>query len=337
MARRRGPISFGSPASSVAMCGITRSRPTSLPDWLSRCIELRRSRACHTGARAAATGGANPTLGPAELCGLPRVRVSRAGAPPASSGRARPRSRRLPYSLETDGGSPIDSAELFGAALGHGQRDRFRAPPRRRGTEPAGNRAARDPASPRQAEAHTAGDITPAVWAACPRTYAAASMCDTTHAGLRDRALIRLMVYSFARIGAGLGMTVEMSTRRTAGYGCGCARRAASGTRCRATITSRNTLPPISTVEACAAIQGTAVPHDRTRHRPAHAHRATASERVCDDPPARGGSRDRNQTRQPRFPSESGGDGEPCSTRTTQLYDRRRDELSLDEVERIVI
>lgn len=34
-------------------------------------------------------------------------------------------------------------------------------------------------------------------------------MCDTTHAGLRDRALIRLMVYSFARIGAGLGMTVE--------------------------------------------------------------------------------------------------------------------------------
>jgi integrase len=29
------------------------------------------------------------------------------------------------------------------------------------------------------------------------------------HAGLRDRALIALMVYSFARIGAALGMTVE--------------------------------------------------------------------------------------------------------------------------------
>jgi len=28
----------------------------------------------------------------------------------------------------------------------------------------------------------------------------------TTHAGLRDRALIGLMVYSFARIGAALGM-----------------------------------------------------------------------------------------------------------------------------------
>ena len=31
----------------------------------------------------------------------------------------------------------------------------------------------------------------------------------STHAGLRDRALIALMVYSFARIGAALGMTVE--------------------------------------------------------------------------------------------------------------------------------
>ena len=32
-----------------------------------------------------------------------------------------------------------------------------------------------------------------------------------------------------------------MCSRRTAGYGCGCARRAASGTRCRAITTSRNT------------------------------------------------------------------------------------------------
>src|SRR5258708_5101114 len=31
----------------------------------------------------------------------------------------------------------------------------------------------------------------------------------STHGGLRDRALIGLMVYSFARIGAALGMTVE--------------------------------------------------------------------------------------------------------------------------------
>jgi integrase len=31
----------------------------------------------------------------------------------------------------------------------------------------------------------------------------------TTHAGLRDRALIALMVYSFVCIGAALGMAVE--------------------------------------------------------------------------------------------------------------------------------
>jgi site-specific recombinase XerD len=62
----------------------------------------------------------------------------------------------------------------------------------------------------------------------------------SAHAGLRDRALIGLMVYSFARIGAALGMTVEDVYNRTAGYGCGCAKRAASATRCRAITTSRN-------------------------------------------------------------------------------------------------
>jgi integrase len=31
----------------------------------------------------------------------------------------------------------------------------------------------------------------------------------STHAGLRDRTLIGLMVYSFARIGAALGIAVE--------------------------------------------------------------------------------------------------------------------------------
>ena len=35
------------------------------------------------------------------------------------------------------------------------------------------------------------------------------SIDTTTHAGLRDRALIALMVYSFARIGAALGMKIE--------------------------------------------------------------------------------------------------------------------------------
>jgi hypothetical protein len=41
----------------------------------------------------------------------------------------------------------------------------------------------------------------------------------------------------------------------------------------------------------------------------------------------------------PRAPGEGEGEwmANHASTRTTQLYDRRRDEVSLDEVERIVI
>jgi site-specific recombinase XerD len=73
-----------------------------------------------------------------------------------------------------------------------------------------------------------------------------------TYAGLRDRALIGLMVYSFARIGAALGMAVE--DLKTAACGSGCGRRAASATRCRVITISRNTSQPISTAPACATI-----------------------------------------------------------------------------------
>lgn len=58
-----------------------------------------------------------------------------------------------------------------------------------------------------------------------------------TPAGLRDRALIGLMVYSFARISAPLGMPIEdvfVQNRRLWG---GCMREAAaSAMRCRANI-----------------------------------------------------------------------------------------------------
>ncbi|HJY49267.1 MAG TPA: hypothetical protein VJ349_11625, partial [Stellaceae bacterium] len=97
--------------------------------------------------------------------------------------------------------------------------------------------------------------------------------------------------------------------------------------------------------------QGAAVPHDRPRHRQAHTHRTAAGERLCDDRTARIRGRHRNQARRSQFPGDgitaylkNGGTLEKAaamanhaSTRTTQLYDRRRDELSLDEVERIVI
>jgi hypothetical protein len=38
-----------------------------------------------------------------------------------------------------------------------------------------------------------------------------------------------------------------------------------------------------------------------------------------------------------RYPDEAAAMANHASTRTTQLYDRRRDELTLDEVERITI
>ena len=95
---------------------------------------------------------------------------------------------------------------------------------------------------------------------------------------------------------------------------------------------------------------GAAVPHDWPRHPQAHAHGASAGERLCDDPPAR-----RSSPSQPSSATTASATGitaylrnggtlkkaaamaNHASMRTTQLYDRRRDEVSLDEVERIVI
>jgi integrase len=60
----------------------------------------------------------------------------------------------------------------------------------------------------------------------------------SAHAGLRDRALIALMVYSFARIGAALSMRVEdvfMQNRRLWVR----LHEKGGGMRCRATITLR--------------------------------------------------------------------------------------------------
>src|SRR3954471_5118626 len=54
----------------------------------------------------------------------------------------------------------------------------------------------------------------------------------TTPAGLRDRALIALMVYSFARVGAALGMRVEDVFTQNRRLWCGCARGAARPTPC---------------------------------------------------------------------------------------------------------
>jgi integrase len=143
-----------------------------------------------------------------------------------------------------------------------------------------------------------------------------------------------------------------MSSRRTAGYGCGCARKVASSTRCRAITTSRNILLPISTARACAAIpkgplfrtigRGTGR-LTRTTLPQANAYamirRCAAAAGIA----TKLGNHSFRATGITAYLKNRGtlekaaAMANHASTRTTQLYDRRRDEVSLDEVERIVI
>jgi integrase len=90
----------------------------------------------------------------------------------------------------------------------------------------------------------------------------------STHAGLRDRALIRLMVYSFARIGAVLGMTVEdvyTHNRRLR------VRLREKGGKRHAMPCHHNLEEYLTAYHDGAGLRddpkGAIVPHDRPRHR----------------------------------------------------------------------
>jgi integrase len=76
----------------------------------------------------------------------------------------------------------------------------------------------------------------------------------STHAGLRDQALIALMVYSFARIGTALGMMIEDVYTQNRRLWARLREKGGNAMRCRATTTSRNTSLRILTARACAAI-----------------------------------------------------------------------------------
>lgn len=172
----------------------------------------------------------------------------------------------------------------------------------------------------------------------------------TTPAGLRDRALIALMVYSFARIGAALAMRVEdvfvqkrrlwVRLREKGGKqldlpchhaleaylheyleGAGIAgdakgplfRTIGRGTR-------RLTRTPLPQANAYAMIQRRAVAAGIGTRIGCHTFRATGITAYLKN----GGTLE-----------NAAAMANHASTRTTQLYDRRRDEISLDEVERI--
>jgi integrase/recombinase XerC len=174
----------------------------------------------------------------------------------------------------------------------------------------------------------------------------------STPAGLRDRALIALMVYSFARIGAALAMKVEDVYTQNCRYwvrlhekggkdhampchhtlervlrayidGAGLAvdpkallfRTIGRGTRTltRASLPQANAHAMIRRRAAAAGIE-TKVGN--------HSFRATGITAYLKN----GGTIEKAAAM-----------ANHASTRTTQLYDRRRDEMSLDEVERILI
>jgi site-specific recombinase XerD len=174
----------------------------------------------------------------------------------------------------------------------------------------------------------------------------------STHAGLRDRALIGLMVYSFARIGAALGMKTEdvfVQNRRI------WLRLREKGGKChempchhnletylqeyldRGGIAADSKGPLFRTIgRTTGHLTRTPLPqsnaHAMIRRRAAAAGIKTAV-----------GNHTFRATGITAF-LKNGGTLENAaamanhaSTRTTQLYDRRRDEINLDEVERILI
>ena len=172
----------------------------------------------------------------------------------------------------------------------------------------------------------------------------------TTPAGLRDRALIALMVFSFARIGAALAMKVEdvfVQNRRL-------------WVRLREKGGKAHAMPCHHTLEEylTAYLEQTGIMEDgkgplirtigrgtgqltRTPLPQANAYAMIARRAAAAGLKTKVGNHSFRATGITAY-LKNGGTLEKAaamanhaSTRTTQLYDRRRDEMSLDEVERI--
>ena len=172
----------------------------------------------------------------------------------------------------------------------------------------------------------------------------------TTPIGLRDRALIALMVFSFARVGAALAMRVDdvyMQQRRL-------------WVRLREKGGKAHAMPCHHTLEAYlhAYLDGTGIANDPTG--PLFRTIARGTGQLSDTPLPQAnayamvrrrafaagiGTKIGNHTFRATGITaylKNGGTLENAaamanhaSTRTTQLYDRRRDAISLDEVRRI--
>lgn len=172
----------------------------------------------------------------------------------------------------------------------------------------------------------------------------------TTPAGLRDRALIALMVYSFARIGAALGMKVEdVFTQKRRLW-----------VRLREKGGKQHEMPCHHNLETYlhAYIEGAGLADDakgplfrtigrgtgkltRTPLLQANAYAMIGRRTTAAGIHTKVGNHSFRATGITAY-LKNGGTLENAaamanhaSTRTTQLYDRRHDEINLDEVERI--
>jgi site-specific recombinase XerD len=175
----------------------------------------------------------------------------------------------------------------------------------------------------------------------------------TTPAGLRDRALIALMVYSFARIGAALAMKVEdvfVQNRRL------WVRLREKGGKAHAMPCHHNLEEYLATYLDGAVLRDDGKralfpslarmpgrPLARTAMRQADAHAMIRRRATAAGVATAIGNHSFRATGITAY-LKNGGTLETAaamanhaSTRTTQLYDRRRDEMSLDEVERILV
>ena len=172
----------------------------------------------------------------------------------------------------------------------------------------------------------------------------------TTPVGLRDRALIGLMVYSFARISAALGMEVEDVYVQNRRLWVGLREKGgkAHAMPCHHNLeiylhayidgtgigedpkrplfrtigrgTDRLTRTPLPQANAYAMIQRRATAAGIETKLGNHSFRATGITAYLKN----GGTLEKAAAM-----------ANHASTRTTQLYDRRSDEVTLDEVERI--
>ena len=174
----------------------------------------------------------------------------------------------------------------------------------------------------------------------------------STAAGLRDRALIALMVYSFARIGAALAMKVEDVFTQNGRF----------WVRLHEKGGKDHAMPCHHTLEQAlkAYIDGSNLSADpkallfrtigrgtraltRTSLPQANAHAMIRRRAAAAGIETKVGNHSFRATGITAY-LKNGGTLEKAaymanhaSTRTTQLYDRRRDETSLDDVERILI